>query len=63
MDIPALSTAMSMSQVQYDFGVAMLSKSLDLTQQIGNGIVELMDSSSMENSVTPYIGGNIDISV
>lgn len=63
MDIPALSTAMSMSQVQYDFGVAMLSKSLDLTQQIGDGIVELMGSSSMENSVTPYIGGNIDISV
>lgn len=63
MDIPELSTAMSMAEVQYNFGVAMLSKSLDLTQELGEGAVSLIDSSTMEKSVNPHIGGNIDITI
>ena len=41
---------------QEDIGVAMLGKSLDMTQTLGAGMVQMM-----ENSVTPYLGSNIDL--
>ena len=40
--------------LQEDIGVAMLGKSLDMT--LGAGMVQMM-----ENSVTPYLGSNIDL--
>lgn len=58
MDIPALSMALSQNRVQSDVGVAMLSKSLDTFQDVGDGLTKMM-----EQSVTPYLGGNIDISL
>lgn len=58
MDIPALSMAMAQTNVQSDIGVAVLSKSLDTFQDIGDGLTKMM-----EQSVTPYLGGNIDISL
>lgn len=57
MDIAALSTAMSMANVQADVGVAMLSKSLDNMEAMGEGMQKIL-----ETSVNPYIGGNIDVS-
>ena len=41
----------------------MLSKSLDLTETLGDGMVEILDASAMESSVTPYLGSNIDYRV
>lgn len=61
MDIPALSMALSQLSVQNDFSVAMLSKSLDMSETLGEGMVNLMDAAAMERSVTPHIGGNIDL--
>ncbi|MBE5881479.1 MAG: putative motility protein [Lachnospiraceae bacterium] len=63
MDIPALSMAMAQSQLTMDFGVAMLSKSLDLSSQIGDSLTAMMDRSVMEQSVTPHLGANIDLSI
>lgn len=63
MDIPGLSMALSQTKVQGDFSVMMLSKAMDLNATLGEGMVEMLDSAAMENSVTPYIGGNIDIRV
>ena len=40
MDIPALSMAMAKNQLTMDFGVAMLSKSLDLSSQIGDSLTQ-----------------------
>lgn len=57
MDITALSTAMSMTDVKTDYGVAMLSKSLDNMEIMGDGIKKMLEAS-----VTPHIGGNIDVS-
>ena len=62
MDIPALSMAMSQSKVLNDFGVAMLSKSLDNMQDMGSTMVAAMDAS-MELSVNPDIGSNFDIRI
>lgn len=58
MDIPALSMAMSQARIQSDVSIAVLDKSLDAFQDIGDGLAQLM-----EQSVTPYLGGNIDISL
>ena len=62
MDIPALSMAMSQSKLMNDFGVAMLSKSLDNMQDLGATLVETLDAS-MELSVNPNIGGNFDLKI
>jgi len=55
MDIASLSTAMSTQNILNDVSVAMLSKSLDTVEDMGNGMVKIMESS-----VTPYLGQNID---
>jgi len=58
MSIAYLSTAMSASQLQSDIGVAVLSKQLDVVQDMGSSMIE-----ALEQSVNPHIGGNIDISL
>jgi hypothetical protein len=63
MDIASLSMAMAQNQVNTQYGVAMLSKSLDLNTQMGDSLVSMIDRSSMEQSVTPYLGSNIDVTV
>ena len=63
MDIAALSMAMAQVNTQSAYGVAMLSKSLDLASSTGDQIVGMMDVAAMELSVNPHIGANIDISV
>jgi hypothetical protein len=55
MDIASLSTAMSTQNILNDVSVAMLSKSLDSVEDMGDGMVKIMESS-----VTPYLGQNID---
>lgn len=63
MDITQLSSSISQANTTNAFGVAMLSKSLDTTEQIGNSLVSMIDKSTMEQSVTPYLGGNLDLSI
>ena len=55
MDIASLSTAMSTQNILNDVSIAMLSKSLDTVEDMGDGMVTIMESS-----VTPYLGQNID---
>ena len=62
MDIPALSMAMSQNKIMNDFGVAMLSKSLDTMQENGAALVASLESIP-ETSVNPNVGSNIDIKV
>lgn len=63
MDIPGLSMALANVSLQNDVSVAVLSKAMDMGQEMGDGIVDMIDSSAMERSVTPYLGGNIDLRV
>ena len=58
MDIPALSTAMSMASLQQNVSVGVLSMSLDNMQTMGDGMRKML-----EMSVNPSVGGNIDVSV
>ncbi|MCR5788749.1 MAG: YjfB family protein [Lachnospiraceae bacterium] len=58
MDIPALSVAMAQANITNQLGTAMLSNALEMAEGNGDSMVRMM-----ENSVTPEIGGNIDVSV
>lgn len=61
MDVASIGSAItgmkinsSISQVS----TAMLAKSLDTLQDSGDSMIRMM-----ENSVTPHLGGNFDMSV
>lgn len=58
MDIPALSMSLSQIDVSNKVGVALLSKSLDTMEELGEGMTKMMEAS-----VTPHLGQNIDLSV
>ena len=62
MNIPQLSSAMSLSNVQSNVGVAMLSKNLDDAQSSGASMVSMMNQS-LEQSVNPSVGSNMDLRV
>ncbi len=49
--MPSLSTSMP-----NDISIAMLSKQLDLSQEMGDEMIK-----AMAQSVNPNIGGNIDV--
>lgn len=62
MDVGALST-IALNQLTpetspTDIGVAILGKQLDISQALGSEMVK-----TMEQSVTPHLGGNIDVFV
>ena len=61
MDIAGLSMDMSMTNVQSKVSVAMLDKSLDMEQSLGDGLVQMIDAAAMERSVNPAVGGSVDI--
>ena len=62
MNIAALSMSIAKSQVQDKWGVAMLKNSLDLRQENGNALSEMLEGVS-ENMVNPNTGSNIDIRI
>lgn len=64
MDISSLSIALSQSKLQTDWGVKMLSNSLDFSKAEGQEMVNMMEQQRvLEMSVNPYLGTNFDISI
>lgn len=62
MNIPELSTALSNVTIADQVSVAVLDKALESAETTGASILNMMDRS-MELSVNPNIGSNIDIFV
>ena len=61
MDIQGLSLAsitLSGANVNTDIGMALLSKSLEATDETGAAMIEML-----EKSVNPMVGQNIDIRI
>lgn len=58
MDIPALSVAMSQANTINQVNIAVLNKTLDTVEESGAMMIKMM-----EQSVTPHLGQNIDVSV
>lgn len=63
MDIPALSMAMAQYNINSQVSIAMLSNSLDMSSAMGDALTSMIDRSAMEQSVTPQLGANIDLSI
>ena len=58
MDITALSSSMSLADVNSHVGIAVLAKNLDTIETLGDGMKKMM-----EMSVNPNLGANIDVQV
>lgn len=63
MDIAALSMAMAQQKTMDEVGTAMLRNALDMQEDVGAEVVEMIDSAAMERSINPSVGSSIDISV
>lgn len=63
MDIAGLSMSMSRSNLLQQVGIAVLDKQIDLSEELGAELLEIMDSAAMELSVNPAVGGNFDMRI
>ena len=63
MDIAAVSMALSQVDLGAKVGTAMLDKAMDSNEELGAGLVRMIDSAQMELSVNPNIGGNFDVRI
>ncbi|MBR1851633.1 MAG: YjfB family protein [Lachnospiraceae bacterium] len=63
MDIAGVSMAMSANRIQSQVGTAVLSKAMDTNEALGQGLVNMIDSAAMEQSVNPNVGANFDMRV
>ena len=63
MDISGISMALSQIKTNTELGTKLLSKAMDTNEMMGEGIIKMIDKASMERSVNPAVGGNVDYSV
>ncbi len=63
MDIAGLSMAMAQNDVMSKVGVAVLDKAMETAESASAQLINMIDASAMQHSVTPHLGGTIDISV
>lgn len=56
--LSATSRVSNPASLQGAVSIKMLDNSMDMTKQMSEGMVKMM-----ENSVTPHLGSNIDVSV
>lgn len=66
MDIAGLSAALSMSDLQTNWGMKMLDKTMDTAKSQGAQLSEMLASvpaAQMELSVNPYVGSQFDVRV
>ncbi len=63
MDIAGLSMNLSQIDTSSKVGVAMLSKSMDTNEALGQGLVNMIDAAAVERSVNPAVGGNFDVRI
>lgn len=63
MDIPSLSTSLSQMNISQEIGVSVLKMAMDTGQSQMNDMLQVLEANTkiMEQSITPHIGGNIDI--
>lgn len=63
MDIAGISMALSNISTQSQVGTAVLGKAMDTNEELGEGLVRMIDAAAMEQSVNPGIGANIDVRI
>ncbi|SHI62266.1 Putative motility protein [Geosporobacter subterraneus DSM 17957] len=65
MDIAALSMSISQMKVAQQAGISVMKMAMDAGQTQMNDIVQMVQQNTkmMEQSITPHLGKNIDISL
>lgn len=63
MDIASVSMALANISTQTQVSTAVLDKALQTNEDLGAGMVQMIDAAAMERSVNPHIGGNIDMRI
>jgi hypothetical protein len=61
MDVASVSTSLSKMEFTNKLGTQLFNLGKDVMEQKGEAIQNLMETSGLEKSVNPHIGGNIDI--
>lgn len=61
--ITQLSMPINQANLQTNFGVKMLAEAMDTNKEIGQGLINMIDSAALERSVNPAVGSNFDMSV
>jgi len=63
MDIAGISMALSNVSLQSKVSTAVLDKTMDTNEALGQGLVQMIDAAAMERSVNPSVGSSFDMSV
>lgn len=63
MDIAGLSMNLSAASNMSDVSIAVLDKAMDTNKELGQGLINMIDSAAMELSVNPEIGANFDMRI
>lgn len=63
MDIAGVSMALANVSLQSKVGTAVLSKAMDTNEELGAGLIQMIDASAMEQSVNPGVGANLDLRI
>ena len=61
MDIAGVSMALANISTQTQVSTAVLDKAMETNEELGAGMVQMIDAAAMERSVNPHIGGNFDM--
>lgn len=60
MNIPELSTTLANVNLTNQVGIAVLDKAMESSETAGASLISMMDRS-MELSVNPHIGSNLNL--
>lgn len=61
MDVAGLSMSLSQINLGTKVGTAMLDKAMETNEDLGAGLVQMIDAAAMERSVNPAVGSNFDM--
>lgn len=63
MNIEGMSMGMSQTQLMNSVSTQVLAMSLDMVEEAGEGMIEMMEESMMDAPAAPNLGANLDISI
>lgn len=63
MDIAGLSMSLAQVELGGKIGTAVLDKTMETNEELGAGLLQMIDAAAMERSVNPAVGGNFDFKI
>ena len=63
MDIAKLSTTLKNIETNSKISIKVLDKAMETNEELGAGLVDMINKAAMERSVNPSVGSNFDMLV